>query len=106
MVYLVSTQRSQMMSVVLWALSHQRTRRTAIAALEIADHQREMPVAAELGDDLLVEPALVIVNRQDQVGPLLGGELINACPVSIWLKGAPQPDYRRTNAGEMCSASA
>jgi hypothetical protein len=37
-----------------------------------------MPVAAELRDDLLVKPALVVFDRQEQAGALLGGELKNA----------------------------
>jgi len=49
----------------------------AMAGLDIADFNREMPVAAELGDDLLVKPALVVFDRQEQVGALLGGELKN-----------------------------
>jgi len=48
-----------------------------MAGLDIADFNREMPVAAELGDDLLVKPALVVFDRQEQVGALLGGELKN-----------------------------
>jgi hypothetical protein len=35
-------------------------------------------VAAELGDDLLVEPALAVFDRQEQDGALLGDELNNA----------------------------
>lgn len=58
----------------------------AMTGLEIADHHREVPVSAELGDDLLIQPALVVFDRQEQVGALLGGEL--------------------KNAGEVCSASA
>jgi len=50
----------------------------AMAGLEIADLHWEVPVAAELGDDLLIQPALVVFDRQEQVGALLGGELKNA----------------------------
>jgi hypothetical protein len=58
----------------------------AMAGLKIADLNREVPVATELGDDLLIQPALVVFDCQEQVGALLGGEL--------------------KNAGEVCSASA
>jgi hypothetical protein len=34
-----------------------------------------VPVAAELGDDLLIPPALVVLHGQEQVGANLGGEL-------------------------------
>lgn len=57
----------------------------AMAGLDIAYHYRKVPVAAELGDDLLIQPALVVFDRQEQVGALLGGEL--------------------KNAGEVCSAT-
>ena len=60
----------------------------AVAGLEIADHHRKVPVSAELGDNLLIQPALVVLARQDQVGALLGGELNNAgevCSVSAWI---------------------
>ena len=50
----------------------------AMAGLEIADLHWEVPVAAELGDDLLIQPALVVFDCQEQVGALLGGELKNA----------------------------
>ena len=60
----------------------------AMTGLEIADHHREVPVATELGDDLLIQPALVVFDRQEQVGALLGGELKNAgevCSASAWI---------------------
>ena len=60
----------------------------AMAGLEVADHHREMPDSAELGDDLLIQPALVVFDRQEQVGALLGGELKNAgevCSASAWI---------------------
>ena len=60
----------------------------AVAGLEIADHHRKVPVSAELGDDLLIQPALVVLDRQEQVGALLGGELKNAgevCSASAWI---------------------
>ncbi len=50
----------------------------AMAGLEIAGLHREVPVAAELGDNLLIEPVLVVLDGQEQVGALLGGELKNA----------------------------
>ena len=61
---------------------------TSMAGLEIADLNREVTTAAELSDDLLVEPALVVLDRQEQVGALLGGELKNAgevCNASAWI---------------------
>ena len=61
----------------------------AMAGLKIADLNREVPVATELGDDLLVQPALVVLDRQEQVGALLGGELKNAgevCKASAWIR--------------------
>ena len=60
----------------------------AVAGLEIADQHRKVPVSAELGDDLLIQPALVVLDRQEQVGALLGGELKNAgevCSASAWI---------------------
>ena len=57
-----------------------------MAGLEIADLNREVPVATELGHDLLNQPALVLFDRQEQDGALLDGE--------------------QKNAGEVCSASA
>ena len=60
----------------------------AMAGLEIADHNRKVPVSAELGDDLLMQTALVLFDRQQQVGALLGGELKNAGEVwsaSAWI---------------------
>jgi len=59
-----------------------------MAGIEIADYNREVPVSAELGDDLLKQPALVLFDRQEQVGALLGGELKNAgevCSASAWI---------------------
>ena len=50
---------------------------TAMRSLKIADHYKEVPVATELGDDLLIRPALVVFDRHGQVGALLGGELKN-----------------------------
>jgi len=45
--------------------------------------------SAELGNDLLIQPALVVLDRQEQVGALLGGELKNAgevCSASAWIR--------------------
>jgi hypothetical protein len=56
--------------------------------VNIADHHREVPMAAELGNDLLIQPALVVFDRQEQVGALLGGEMKNAgevCSASAWI---------------------
>ena len=64
------------------------THLAAMAGLDIADFNWEMPVAAELGDDLPIQPALVPFDRQEQVGALLGGELKNAgdvCRASAWI---------------------
>jgi len=60
----------------------------AMAVVGIADLNREVPVPAELGKDLLIQPALVVLDRQEQVGALLGGELKNAgevCSASAWI---------------------
>jgi hypothetical protein len=62
-----------------------------MGGLDIADLNREVTTAAELSDDLLVEPALVVPGRQEQVGALLGGELKKAgevCNASAWI-GTP-----------------
>ena len=59
-----------------------------MAGLEIADLNREVPVATELGGDLPIQPALVVLDCQEQVGALLGGELKNAgevCSASAWI---------------------
>lgn len=53
---------------------------------EIAVHNREAPVATELGGDLPIQPGLVVFYRQEQVGTTLGFEL--------------------KKAGEVCRASA
>jgi len=61
----------------------------AMAGLKIADLNREVQVATELGDDLLVQPALVVLDLQEQVGALLGGELKNAgevCKAPAWIR--------------------
>ena len=60
----------------------------AVAGLVIAAVNRKVPVAAELGGDLPIQPALVVFDRQEQVGALLGGELKNAgevCSASAWI---------------------
>ena len=60
----------------------------AMSIVVIADHHREVPVSTELGNDLLIQPALVVFDRQEQVGALLGGELKNAgevCSASAWI---------------------
>ena len=36
-----------------------------MAGLDIADLNRKVPVAAELGDDLPIQPALVLFVRQE-----------------------------------------
>ena len=60
----------------------------AMASLEFADLDWEVTAASELGLDLLIEPALVVLDRQEQVGALLGGELKNTgevCNASAWI---------------------
>ncbi len=60
----------------------------AMAVVGIAYLNREVPVAAELGCDLLIQPPLVVLDRQEQVGALLGGELKNGgevCSASAWI---------------------
>lgn len=64
------------------------THLAAIAVVVIVDHHREVPMAAELGNDLLIDPALVVFDCQEQVGARLGGELKNAsevCSASAWI---------------------
>ena len=59
-----------------------------MTSFDIADQYWKVPVAAEQGDDLLIQPALVLFDRQEQVGALLGGELKNAGEVysaSAWI---------------------
>ena len=60
----------------------------AMAGLEIADLNRKVPVAAELGGNLPIQPALVVLDCQEQACALLGGELKNAgevCSASAWI---------------------
>ena len=47
----------------------------AVACLEITDLEWEVPVPAELGDDLTQQHAQVVFHSQEQVGALLGCEL-------------------------------
>jgi hypothetical protein len=71
----------------------------AMAGLEMADHDREVPVSAELGHDLLNQTALVLFDRQEQVGALLGGELNNAGEVgsaSAWINTPSSSSVLRT----------
>jgi hypothetical protein len=49
-----------------------------MAGIAIAYHNREVPMSAELGHNLLVQTTLVLFDRQEQVDALLGGELRNA----------------------------
>ena len=53
----------------------------AMARLEIADINWEVPVPSEQGGYLLIEPSLVVLDRQEQVGTLLDGELKSAIEV-------------------------
>jgi hypothetical protein len=79
---------------------------TAIAGLEIADHDREVPVSAELGDNLLNQTALVLFDGQEQVGALLGGELKNAgevCSASAWINTPSSSSVLRSVFSAACS---
>ena len=49
-----------------------------MVSLFISDLNREVEVAVELGDDLLVQPALVVLVRHEHVGALLSGKLKNS----------------------------
>ena len=87
MIQLAPAQRSRMVSVA-FAGPALPAHLAAMTCLEIADHHREVPVATELGDDLLIQPPLVAFDSQEQVGALLGGELKNAdevCSASAWI---------------------
>ena len=60
----------------------------AMAGLEIADLDREVPVPAELGNDRLIPPARVVFDRQEQLGDFFRGALKNAGEVwraSAWI---------------------
>ncbi len=59
-----------------------------MTSIDIADDHREVQAPAELGNDLLIQPALIVLDRQEQVGALLGGELKNAdevCSAYAWI---------------------
>ena len=78
----------------------------AMAVVGIADHHRELPMAAELGDDLLMQTALVLFDRQEQVGALLGGELKNAgevCSASAWINTPSSSSVLRSAFNAACS---
>ena len=77
-----------------------------MAGIEIADYNREVPVSAELGDDLLKQPALVLFDRQEQVGALLGGELKKAgevCSASAWINTPSSSSVLRSAFSAVCS---
>jgi len=76
----------------------------AMSSLKIADHHREVPVATELGDDLLIQPALVVFDRQEQVGALLGGELKNAG--EVWRASAWISTPSRSSVSSSCLRAA
>lgn len=57
------------------AVTHRPAHLATIAVVVIADHQREVPVSTEQGKNLPIQPALVVFDRREQVGVLLGGEL-------------------------------
>jgi hypothetical protein len=64
------------------------THMSAISGREMADLDWQVSVATKLGDNHLMLPALVVFDRQEQVGALLGGELKNAgeiCSASAWI---------------------
>jgi len=74
--------------------------RATMAGIAIADLHREVPVSAEPGDDLLTQTTLVLFDRQEQVGALLGGEPKNAgelCSASAWIK-TPSSSSELSNA--------
>jgi hypothetical protein len=50
-----------------------------------------VPVNTELGNDLLIQPLLVVFESQEQVGALLDGELKNADEVCSASAGANTP---------------
>jgi len=60
-----------------------------------------VPVAAELRNDLLIQPALVVIGDQKQVGALFGGELNNAG--EVW--GATPSLREAFDFGEGCAYS-
>lgn len=72
----------------------------AVACLEITDLDWEVPVPAELGDDLTQQRALVVFHCQEQVGALLGCELKNAgevCSASAWIKTPSRSSVLRSS---------
>lgn len=60
-----------------------------MTGLDIAYHHWEVTATAELRQELLIQPALVVLDRQEQVGaPVFGDELKNAdevCSASAWI---------------------
>jgi hypothetical protein len=77
-----------------------------MAGIEIADLHREVPVSAELGDDLLTQTTLVLFDRQEQVGALLRGELKNAgevCSASAWINTPSSSSVLRSAFNAACS---
>ena len=77
-----------------------------MAGIEIADYNREVPVSAELGDDLLMQTTLVLFDRQEQVGALLGGELKKAgevCSASAWINTPSSSSVLRSAFNAACS---
>jgi hypothetical protein len=50
----------------------------ALDGLDIGDQRMKMPTSMGLSDDLLVQPALVIFNREEQDNSLIGAELQRA----------------------------
>jgi hypothetical protein len=53
-----------------------------LAGLAKSYFTKEVPVAAEFSDYLLIQPALVVLTVRSKFGALLVGELINA--VVMW----------------------
>ena len=59
-----------------------------VDGLDIADLNKEMPMAAQLEGDLPIQTALVLFYNQGHVGHLLGGQLKYAaevCSASFWI---------------------
>ena len=52
-----------------------------MAGLDIEYHYREVPVAADLRDDFLIQPALIVLYRKEQVSALLCRKLKDAAEV-------------------------
>jgi hypothetical protein len=72
----------------------------AMAGLKRADFHWKVPMASELRSDQLIQPALVVLVCQEQIGALLLGELKNAgevCRAPAWIS-TPSSSSVHTNA--------